>query len=545
MSSTVQHPHVSRLPIEIWEEIISCIHSYKDEEQKTLSACALACKSWLPKSRALLYRFPDVKGKGIHKFVDTIVNCPDRGANIERLSLSVRWNSAKGGYDEVVDEDEKVNDKNEEGEKNHVSELDSRDTSHGLTVYRFLSEVSPLLPKLTSMSYFRLSIPYPHLPLCPSPSLTSLTLWNIEADSFGDFVCFVSFHEHLKELTIHECSWERSSVRHYSFAMHWGRDLQKLKITYCEYQKVFDILRWLGRSNTSVSVQCLEIENLEFSEQPVVPFVADHLATQWATTMKAISLIFDDEINGVGDAKEAVVFSLTTYIRCCPNLQTVKLQIWYTTLWVLQQIPDVLSGLASLRRIVFQILANANIALLGGNEGSWMAVDKNLADVAKFTSLEYVELFCCETRGHKVPDWWENDIGRREDGQSGNGREFDCEDREMGSREECDSEGRGRGGEGKQQLQGIPWGVELSSDRVAGLRATMNGIADFHRRKKRLTDIFPRLSARDVLWCGIQPIGGSPYYVLHITPFNLSEMSSPNWCPRHRKSSFYQDFEYN
>ncbi|KAJ3484196.1 hypothetical protein NLI96_g5800 [Meripilus lineatus] len=544
MSSTVQRPHVLRLPIEICEEIISCFNSYKDDEQKTLWACTLVCKSWFPKSRALLYQSPDVEGKGIHKFVDTIVKCPDRGANIERLSLSAKWNSAEDGYHEVVDEDEKVNDKNEEGEKDHVSELDSRGTSHGLTVYRFLSEVSPLLPKLTSMSYYGLSIPYPHLPLFPSPSFTSLELWSIEADSFGDFVRFISFHEHLKELTIGACSWERSSVRHHSFAMHWGRDLQKLRVTDCEYQKIFDILRWLGRSNTSVSVQCLEIEDLKFSERPMVPFVADHLATQWATTMKAMSLDLDFQINNAGDAKEAVVFSLIAYIRCCPNLQTVKLEIWDETLWVLRKIADVLSGLASLRRIVFEVVGNADSVLLGENEGTWMAVDKTLADVAKSRSLEYVELVCRERIDHKVPDWWENDSGRREDGQSGNSGELDCEVREMGSREEWDSEARERGEEGKQQHQGVPWAVELSSKGLAGLHATMNGVAFFHRRRKRLTDIFPRLSARDVLWCGIEPLRLSAY-VLHITPFNLSEMGSPNWRPRYRESSIYQDLEYS
>ncbi|KAJ3484195.1 hypothetical protein NLI96_g5801 [Meripilus lineatus] len=544
MSSTVQSPHVPRLPLEICEEIISCLHPYDDEDQKTLSACALVCQSWFPKSRALLYQSPNVKGKGIHKFVDTIGNCPDRGANIEELSLSSSYNFVENKYDDVVDEDERVNDKNEEGEKDNVSKLDSRGTSHGLTVYRFLSEVSPLLPKLTSMSYCALSIPYPHLPLFPSPSFTTLRLRDFEADSFGDFVRFISFHEHLKELTIRRCSWERSSVRHHSFAMHWGRDLQKLEVTYCEYQKVFDILRWLGRSNTSVSVQCLEIGDLKFSEQPVVPFIADHLATQWATTMKAISLDLDFHINNAGDAKEAVVFSLTAYIRCCPNLQTVKLRIWDETLWVLRKIADVLSGLASLRRIVFEVVGNADSVLLGENEGRWMAVDKTLADVAKSRSLEYVELVCCERREYKVPDWWENDSGRREDGQSGNSGELDCEVREMGSREECNSEARERGEKGKQQQQGIPWGVELTSDGLAGLRDTMNKVAFFHRRKKRLTDLFPHLSARDALWCGIQPIVPSPY-VLHITASDLSEMRSPNWRPRYRKALANQDLPYN
>ncbi|KAJ3484198.1 hypothetical protein NLI96_g5802 [Meripilus lineatus] len=173
-----------------------------------------------------------------------------------------------------------------------------------------------------------------------------------------------------------------------------------------------------------------------------------------------------------------------------------------------------------------------------------MAVDKTLADVAKSRSLEYVELVCRETKEHKVPDWWENDSRRREDGQSGIGRELDCEVRKMGSREECNSEARERGEEGKQQQQGIPWGGELSSDGLAGLRDTMNRVAFFHRRKKQLTDIFPLLSARDVLWCGIRYLGKSAS-VLHITPFNLSEMGSPNWCPRYRKSSIYQDLEYN
>ncbi|KAJ3474875.1 hypothetical protein NLI96_g12207 [Meripilus lineatus] len=240
----------------------------------------------------------------------------------------------------------------------------------------------------------------------------------------------------------------------------------------------------------------------ESDEGPVVPFNADHLAVQWATTMKAIQLDFDNAIAEEGDAKEAVISSLTAYIQFCPNLHTVKLFIARGTLWVLRQLPGVLSGLVSLRRIAFWLLteAEADVILLGDNKMAWTTLDKNLGDSAKFRSLEYVEVLCGGSGGEEVPSWWQNDTGSVEDGESDSGRESDGEEGETETREECSSLAIEslRVEKGKQR-QGLPWGAELTSDRLADLHHTMNEVAYFHRRQKPLTDLFPCLSKRGVL----------------------------------------------
>ncbi|KAJ3480962.1 hypothetical protein NLI96_g7987 [Meripilus lineatus] len=459
MSHTSPHPQGPQLPTEICEEIISSLDTCFD--QSTLWACALVCRSWLPRSRVQLYQSARVGGERIHKFLDMVMMYPHLGVNVKQLDL------------------EKYRE-------------DSTD------IYRFFSDIIPLLPNITSLSYDSLPIPYFHLPLFSSglPSLISLTLWNIKADSFGDFVRFVSFHKHLKELTIWGCSWERSSVHHYRFG------------------GVFDILRWLGRM----------------------------------ATMKAIRLDLGSAIAGAGDAKEAVVSSLTAYIRFCPNLHTVKLDISGDRLWVLRQLPAVLSGLVSLRRIIFWfgIVQKAEVVLLDDNEEAWTTLDEDLGDSAKFTFLEYVEVLLLEGSRTEVPPWWEYDTCTEssEDGGSDSGRESDGEDGEVECREGCSSLAiESLTGEKGKQRKGIPWGAELTSYDLASLHRAMNHVADFHRYKKPLTDIFPRLSERGVLWCGIS--NGIRTYALHITASNLVGMKSRNWRPRYCGSLFDQAVDYD
>ncbi|KAJ3480096.1 hypothetical protein NLI96_g8594 [Meripilus lineatus] len=206
--------------------------------------------------------------------------------------------------------------------------------------------------------------------------------------------------------------------------------------------------------------------------------------------MKAIRLDLGSAIAKAGDAEEAVVSSLTAYIRFCPNLHTVKLEIANDTLWILRQLPDVLSGLVSPRRIAFWLLteAEADVTLLGDNAKTWTTLDENLGDRAKFKSLEHVEVLCRTVEKEEVPFWWEIDTGSRGHGESDSGRESDGEDGEVECREE--------------NLRGETCEVEMTYD-LANLRPTMNRVAMFHRHKKSLTDLFPRLSKRGVLWCGI------------------------------------------
>ncbi|KAJ3476354.1 hypothetical protein NLI96_g11211 [Meripilus lineatus] len=423
MSHTPPHPQGPQLPTEICEEIISYV-----DDQEMLRACSLVCRSWVPRSRVQLYRSATVTGERIHKFLDMIVMYPHLGVNVKQLFLRDR----RG---------------------------DSTD------IYRFFSDIIPLLPKIISLSYNSLPIPYLHLPLFSSGllSLTSLTLWRIEANSFGDF--------------------------------------------------------------------CLVIRDPEFYEKPVVPSIADGLAMRWATTMKATYLDFNRGIEKAGDAKEAVVSSLTAYIRFCPNLQTVTLDISEDTLWVLRQLPDVLSGLVSLRRIAFQLLTEveADVILLGDNAKTWTTLDEDLGDRAKFRSLEYVEVLCRTDEKEKAPSWWENDTGSSEDGESDSGREFDGEDGEVECREE--------------NLRGETCEVEMTYD-LAELRPMMNRVALFHRHKKSLTDLFPRLSKRGVLWCSIG--NHNIYrYVLQVTASNLVGMKSHNWRPRYCESLFRKPLEYD
>lgn len=185
------------------------------------------------------------------------------------------------------------------------------------------------------------------------------------------------------------------------------------------------------------------------------------------------------------------IASLTAYIRCCPNLHTVRLEIWEDTLYVLRQLPGFLSNLVFLRRIVFRFWAEADVALMDENEEIWTAVDTDLAVVSKFGSLEYVEVMCVHERNKGEANWWVNDTGSREDGQMDSGRESDGEGQETGGGKECNSRGTiGRWKNGRQQ-QGVESASNSDNDLPSELRHTMNGVAYFHHHKKALTDSFP------------------------------------------------------
>ncbi|KAJ3480093.1 hypothetical protein NLI96_g8591 [Meripilus lineatus] len=268
--------------------------------------------------------------------------------------------------------------------------------------------------------------------------------------------------------------------------------------------------------------------------------------------MKAIHLHFGKEIEKAEDAKEAVVSSLTAYIRFCPNLHTVKLDIPGDTPWVFRQLPGVLSGLVSLCRIAFRFWTreDAEVILVGDNEKPRTTLDEDLGDGAKFRRLEYVEVLCVSGGfgDRVVPHWWENDPRSSEDEESDIGRGSNGEDGETERREECHSpaiESR-RAEEGKQQ--GMPSGVELGSNTGGhlpyDLLCTMDLVADFHRRQKPLTDIFPRLSARGVLWCAINHELRAAF-PLRITASNLLGMKSRNWRPRYCESLFDQALDYH
>lgn len=249
MTSTLLRPHTPRLPTEVCERIINFV-----VRKTSLHSCALVCRSWLPRSRTQLYQHVDVRNEQLLEFVDAIASYPHLGIYVKQLYLLV--------FPATV------------------------------CIYRFFSNVVPFLPKLTSLTYISLSIPYHHLSLFPSGfrSLTSLRLLSIRADSFGEFIRFVSFHKRLIDLEINGCSWKRSSDHHYSFAPCWGGELRKLSFSGCEYNQVIDLFRWLARRHSACAVRCLEIEDLKFSEQSEVPFVVDHIGIEWVSTLKVVSL---------------------------------------------------------------------------------------------------------------------------------------------------------------------------------------------------------------------------------------------------------------
>ena len=79
-------PPLSQLPTEIWERIIDWIGIDSESHQsrylnKTLCACTLVCRSWLPRAWLNLYRSFEILPKCIPRFLSILRNNP-------RLSLS-------------------------------------------------------------------------------------------------------------------------------------------------------------------------------------------------------------------------------------------------------------------------------------------------------------------------------------------------------------------------------------------------------------------------------------------------------------------------
>lgn len=195
---------------------------------------------------------------------------------------------------------------------------------------------------------------------------------------------------------------------------------------------------------------------------------------------------------------------------------------------MLGQVATILTGLTHLRRIalVFDFPADASDVLLGNNEITWTDLDQNLADLTRFGSLQYVEVQC---------GWKRKEEQDEEDGDEGNGMDEDDEgwgeDEEMGEEhewgdeemDEDDEEAKGEVDLNETEVEaedlpnfGVPQANPPPSPPQAQnnpggpppdmpspeLRNTMDRITDFEHRKKLLINIFPRLSASGILWCG-------------------------------------------
>ena len=75
---------VRRLPIEVFEFVIDCLH-----DEKTLHSTSLVCKAWLPRSRFNLFRNIELNlPRHLDSLMDLLVSSPDIAPIIQELSVS-------------------------------------------------------------------------------------------------------------------------------------------------------------------------------------------------------------------------------------------------------------------------------------------------------------------------------------------------------------------------------------------------------------------------------------------------------------------------
>lgn len=275
--------HSPKLPPEVCEVIISFVdkdtnhysHPRRLEEStKTLSSCALVCRSWITKARIHLFRSVAVDNTSASKFAAVITTSRTLGSYVQRVVLFC---------------------------KEPTEELEStRSTSskHHEWIYGFLNEVVPLLPKLTSFEYSGVPELHPRFYIGPPrmPSLTSLTLSFVETASIGDIFHLIGSYKSLKELCLIYGEWGQVSNHHYRFGQRWGCNLRVLSVIQDYLCGILYIFQWLSQLGTSCSLEhlFLEIQTSQYDgdEKAILNLLSipEHMAMGWASNLKTLSV---------------------------------------------------------------------------------------------------------------------------------------------------------------------------------------------------------------------------------------------------------------
>ncbi|EKM51970.1 uncharacterized protein PHACADRAFT_150846 [Phanerochaete carnosa HHB-10118-sp] len=271
---------VVRLPIELCEQVIDYVAGYYDLDQsiKTLLACALTCRFWVPRVRRHLYRFA-VVAKTKEQFASLLKRMETQPGFRDIRVLDV-------GYD--------------------------RDPiqAHAQT---WMSTVpDPLTRGLVHVRCLRLACVPPivhrsfYVMLAHFRALTGVLLYGCHFERFTDFARLVLSFRTLSQLYLSKVDWPASSkarrgVRACKGMVRMPRlRLEILNMTLSAPYVVADAMNWLLHTSSGSTLHTVSIDFPAVEPQALVPNAAAQLIRACGPTLRSLRLRFDS----VKDAAE-------------------------------------------------------------------------------------------------------------------------------------------------------------------------------------------------------------------------------------------------
>lgn len=220
------------LPTEIWErtiDIVEAMESKTGYRERTLYACALVSRTWLPRSRVHLFETLTLSSdRKTEKFIKALLFTPLLGQRVQTLRIFPRMS-----WDDPH--------KHQSWIYKALQTLPTYLTNLRVLVFRDLPTLHPLalafLPRFTTVQ--------------------SLRLVHLTAQSFGDIVRFATRFPKVTELWIQDCEWK--SPGHY----YRGKSLP-LDILVVEGSKgtTTDILEWISASKSCLVLRVLYVGSI-------------------------------------------------------------------------------------------------------------------------------------------------------------------------------------------------------------------------------------------------------------------------------------------
>ena len=185
-----------RLPPELLDEALD--HLWDDP--KSLKACALACRSWIPTSRLHLFRTVLLSSlETAERFSTLLDSTPAIARCVKKLSITAQYTHSDGQEQEmsrVVEDDGWVNACASIARKLGTPECGGRVRTLALSRMRW-SALEPTT-RASFKELFR--------------SVRTLFLFEIRFDTSGDVLDFLDGFPNLAELYFHAVSWEHDSA---------------------------------------------------------------------------------------------------------------------------------------------------------------------------------------------------------------------------------------------------------------------------------------------------------------------------------------------
>lgn len=211
----------SVLPIEIWERVIDFIpgldewEAYSKEARDCLWSISLVCRAWVARCRVHLFEIVEpFNGSQAKALMDVIRSSPVVGQWIRVLKISPPK--------ELVD-------KAEPGDKPETTaKIPKHPPSYHNWIYELLTVLPPFLTKLRELQLSNLPTLHPsfiHLASRFSTTVNSLTLINLQNQSFAEIIRLVNRFPHLQRLELSECEWKRP-VNYYKGKSHKFQTLE-------------------------------------------------------------------------------------------------------------------------------------------------------------------------------------------------------------------------------------------------------------------------------------------------------------------------------